>query len=118
MRGPAEPGTFVGRTLLYLSLDWRNPAKANLSANRVSMSQRMLIASCLAIGMIGRLEFKPIHDTDIFWQVKLGQIMLDRAPNSDRGSVHLHPRRRAGPADWLARASNLRFGSSEQVAGG
>ena len=67
------------------------------------MSQRMLIASCLAVGMIGRLEYKPIHDTDIFWQVKLGQIMLaeDRIPTEDR-FTYTHAGIAAPPVGWLA----------------
>ena len=50
------------------------------------MSQRMLTASCVAVVMIGVLEFKLIHDTDIFWQIKLGQIMLEegRIPRLDQ----------------------------------
>jgi hypothetical protein len=50
------------------------------------MSQRMLTASCVALVMIGVLEFKLIHDTDIFWQIKLGQIMLEegRIPRFDQ----------------------------------
>jgi hypothetical protein len=69
------------------------------------MSQRMLIASCLAIGMIGRLEFKPIHDTDIFWQVRLGQIMLEehRIPTEDR-FTYTHAGEPAPPIYWLAQA--------------
>ena len=67
------------------------------------MSQRTLIASCLALGMIARLEFKPIHDTDIFWQVKLGQIMLDegRIPVEDR-FTYTHAGQPAPPIGWLA----------------
>jgi hypothetical protein len=69
------------------------------------MSQRMLIALCLAVGMIGRLEFKPIHDTDIFWQVKLGQIMLEerRIPIEDR-FTYTHAGEPAPPIYWLSQA--------------
>ncbi len=69
------------------------------------MSQRMLIAMCLAVGMIGRLEFKPIHDTDIFWQVKLGQILLEerRIPIEDR-FTYTHAREPAPPIGWLGQA--------------
>ena len=66
------------------------------------MSQRTLTALGLAIVMIGVLEFKQVHDTDIFWQVRLGQIMLNEGRDPARGSVHLHPRRRAGAPDRLA----------------
>ena len=83
----------------------QEPRQSPLSANRVSMSQRMLIASCLAVVMIGRLEFKPIHDTDIFWQLKLGQIVLveHRIPTTDRFSF-THPSEPAPPVGWLAQA--------------
>ena len=69
------------------------------------MSQRMLIASLMAAGMIGRLEFKPIHDTDVFWQVKLGQIMLEerRLPLEDR-FTYTHAGEPAPPIGWLAQA--------------
>ena len=69
------------------------------------MSQRMLFASCLAIVMIGRLEYKPIHDTDIFWQIKLGQIMLreGRIPIEDR-FTYTHPGAPVPPIGWLAQA--------------
>jgi hypothetical protein len=67
------------------------------------MSQRMLIASCVAVGLIGILEYKPIHDTDIFWQVKLGLIMLDegRIPVEDR-FTYTHPGAPVPPIGWLA----------------
>ena len=67
------------------------------------MSQRTLITSCLAVGMIGRLEYKPIHDTDIFWQVRLGQIMLEegRIPTEDR-FTYTHAGEPAPPIGWLA----------------
>ena len=49
------------------------------------MSLRLFISFGLAIGMLFILEFKHIYDTDIFWQVRLGRIMLDegRIPLSD-----------------------------------
>ncbi|HEX3451635.1 MAG TPA: hypothetical protein VHS97_25500, partial [Isosphaeraceae bacterium] len=52
----------------------------------MSMSLRMLTASWLAVVLIGLLGFKLVHDTDIFWQVKLGQIMLEEGqiPIADR----------------------------------
>ncbi len=50
------------------------------------MTQRMLAVSWLAVVLIGVLEFKVIQDTDIFWQVRLGQLMLEegRIPQFDR----------------------------------
>jgi hypothetical protein len=69
------------------------------------MSQRMLYASCLAIVMIGCLEFKPVHDTDIFWQIKLGQIMLREGRISmEERFTYTHPGAPVPPIGWLAQA--------------
>jgi len=67
------------------------------------MSQRILTASLLAIVLVGVLEFKLIRDTDIFWQVKLGQITLEegRIPRLDR-FTYTHAGEPAPPIYWLA----------------
>ena len=48
------------------------------------MTQRMLAVR--SVVLVGVLEFKLIQDTDIFWQVRLGQLMLEegRIPRFDR----------------------------------
>jgi hypothetical protein len=79
---------------------------ANLKpfANESSiMSQRMLTASCVAVALLGVLVFKLINDTDVFWQIKLGQIMLEegRIPRFDR-FTYTHAGAPAPPIGWLA----------------
>jgi hypothetical protein len=63
----------------------------------------MLAATWLAILLIGVLEFKLVRDTDIFWQVKLGQITLEegRIPQHDR-FTYTHAGEPAPPIYWLA----------------
>ncbi len=67
------------------------------------MSSRMLTASWLAVVFIGCLGFKLIHDTDIFWQVKLGQIMLQEG-RIQLGDplTYTHAGEPAPPIGWLA----------------
>ncbi len=67
------------------------------------MSFRTLTASWLAVVFIACLGFKLVHDTDIFWQVKLGQIMLEegRIPLGDR-LTYTHAGEPAPPIGWLA----------------
>jgi hypothetical protein len=67
------------------------------------MSLRMLTASWLAVVLIGLLGFKLVHDTDIFWQVKLGQIMLEEGQIQlgDR-LTYTHAGEPAPPIGWLA----------------
>jgi len=67
------------------------------------MSQRILTVSCLAVVFVGVLEFKLIHDTDIFWQVKLGQIMLDECQILERDRLtYTHAGEPAPAIGWLA----------------
>jgi hypothetical protein len=63
----------------------------------------MLAAWWLAIVLFGVLDFKLVHDTDIFWQVKLGQIMLHerRIPLQDR-LTYTHAGEPTPPIGWLA----------------
>ena len=63
----------------------------------------MLVASWWAVILIGVLGFKLVHDTDIFWQVRLGQIMLEegRIPQFDR-FTYTHAGEPAPPIGWLA----------------
>jgi hypothetical protein len=67
------------------------------------MSPRMMAASWLAVVFIGILGFKLVQDSDIFWQVKLGQIMLEegRIPLGDR-FTYTHAGEPAPPIYWLA----------------
>ena len=67
------------------------------------MSSRMLTASWLAVVFIGCLGFKLVHDTDIFWQVKLGQIMLQEG-RIQLGDplTYTHAGEPAPPIGWLA----------------
>jgi hypothetical protein len=67
------------------------------------MSFRTLTASWLAVVFIACLGFKLVHDTDIFWQVKLGQITLEdgRIPLGDRFS-YTHAGEPVPPIYWLA----------------
>jgi hypothetical protein len=85
-------------------LSLRGKARPKLIISEpLMMSQRMLTAACVAIALVGVLEFKRIHDTDIFWQIKLGQIMLDegRIPQFDR-FTYTHSGEPAPPVGWLA----------------
>jgi hypothetical protein len=68
-----------------------------------SMSLRMQTALWVAVVFIGCLGFKLVHDTDIFWQVKLGQIMLEegRIELGDR-LTYTHAGEPAPPVGWLA----------------
>jgi hypothetical protein len=63
----------------------------------------MLTALWLAVVFIGCLGFKLVHDTDIFWQVKLGQIMLEEGQIQlgDR-LTYTHAGEPAPPIGWLA----------------
>jgi hypothetical protein len=67
------------------------------------MSQRTLTTYWLAIVLIAVLEFKPVHDTDIFWQVKLGQMMWEQGRISleDR-FTYTHAGETAPAIGWLA----------------
>jgi hypothetical protein len=67
------------------------------------MSLRMLAAWWLGVVFVGILGFKLVHDTDIFWQVKLGQITLEegRIPLGDR-FTYTHAGEPAPPIYWLA----------------
>jgi hypothetical protein len=67
------------------------------------MSSRMLAAWWLGVVFVVILGFKLVHDTDIFWQVKLGQIMLEegRIPLADR-FTYTHAGEPAPPIYWLA----------------
>ena len=67
------------------------------------MSQRMLTASCVAVALLGVLVFKLINDTDVFWQIRLGQITLEegRIPHFDR-FTYTHAGAPAPPIGWLA----------------
>jgi hypothetical protein len=70
------------------------------------MSRRMLFASWLAVALIAELGFKLVHDTDIFWQVRLGQITLDegRIPQFDR-FTYTHSGAPAPTIGWLAQVA-------------
>jgi hypothetical protein len=79
------------------------------------MSKRMLIVSWAAVILIGALEFKQIHDTDIFWQVRLGEIMLDNGRISvlDR-FTYTHAGEPVPPIGWLAQ---IAFGALHRAGG-
>jgi hypothetical protein len=66
----------------------------------------MLTASWLAVVFIVCLGFKLVYDTDIFWQVKLGQIMLEEGQIQlgDR-FTYTHAGEPAPPIGWLAQVS-------------
>ena len=72
------------------------------------MSLRMRSALFLGVVFVGLLGFKLVHDTDIFWQVKLGQIMLEegRIP-FEIGLTYTHAGETV-PADRLARTGLAR----------
>ncbi len=67
------------------------------------MSQRTLVTLWLAVALIGILGFKLDVATDMFWQVKLGQIMLreGQIPQFDR-FTYTHAGELAPPIGWLA----------------
>jgi hypothetical protein len=67
------------------------------------MSQRTLTALSVAVVMIAVLDLKLVQDTDIFWQIKLGQIALKegRIPRFDR-FTYTHEGEPAPPVGWLA----------------
>ena len=67
------------------------------------MSRTMLTAGLLAVVLIGVLEFRPIQDTDIFWQVRLGKIILEEGsiPQYDR-LTYTHAGEISPPIWWLA----------------
>ena len=67
------------------------------------MSYRTLTALWSAVVMFAVLEFKQVHDTDIFWQVRLGQIMRQdgRLPLEDRFTF-THAGQSSPPVGWLA----------------
>ncbi len=67
------------------------------------MSLRMLAAGWLGVVFVVVLGFKLVHDTDIFWQMKLGQITLEegRIPLGDR-FTYTHAGEPVPPIYWLA----------------
>ena len=67
------------------------------------MSLRMLTAGWLGVVFVVVLGFKLVHDTDIFWQIKLGQITLEegRIPVGDR-FTYTHAGEPVPPIYWLA----------------
>jgi hypothetical protein len=69
----------------------------------IIMSRLILTASLVAVCLIGVLEFRPIQDTDIFWQIRLGEIILDegRIPQTDR-LTYTHAGLSSPPMWWLA----------------
>jgi len=42
------------------------------------MTRNTLLLSVVGLAMVFALQFRPIDDFDIFWQIKLGELMLDR----------------------------------------
>ena len=70
------------------------------------MSKRILIVCWAAVILFGVIEFKRIHDTDIFWQVRLGKMMLEQGhiPLSDR-FTYTHHGEPAPPIGWLAQVA-------------
>jgi hypothetical protein len=87
---------------IVLRLPWATDL-TQIDREPTMISQRMLAATWIAVVLIGALEFKLIRDTDIFWQVKLGQIMLEegRIPRYDR-FTYTHAGEPAPPIYWLA----------------
>src|SRR5271168_3133266 len=67
------------------------------------MSSRILAAGWLGVVFVVVLGFKLVHDTDIFWQLKLGQITLEegRIPVGDR-FTYTHAGEPVPPIYWLA----------------
>jgi hypothetical protein len=67
------------------------------------INTRIIMRLWLAIVLLAFLEWKAVHDTDIFWQIKLGQIMIaERAlPSVDR-FTYTHYGEPAPAIGWLA----------------
>jgi hypothetical protein len=67
------------------------------------VSGRNLALIALGIAFMTLLELRPISDVDLFWQVKLGQLMLER-----HALIHHDPftftalDQRVAPIEWLA----------------
>jgi hypothetical protein len=67
------------------------------------INTRIIMRLWLAIVLLAFLEWKAVHDTDIFWQIKLGQIMIEERalPSVDR-FTYTHYGEPAPAIGWLA----------------
>ncbi len=67
------------------------------------MSRRILFLLALCGVMVAILQTKPIRDTDLFWQIQSGRIMLERGRIETRDVLtYTHRGESVPPIGWLA----------------